>query len=52
MEAEVYPLEQRVAESNEIDPAEVESLFEKAHAAGCSMLNMPSCAASIARRGP
>lgn len=39
---EVYPLEQRIAESNEIDDRAVESLFEKARAAGFSMLNMPA----------
>ncbi len=41
IEAEVYPLEQRIAASNEIDHAQVDLLFEKARAAGFSMLNMP-----------
>jgi acyl-CoA dehydrogenase len=42
LEAEVYPLEQRIAEARAIDPAEVEALRSKARAAGFSMLNMPA----------
>ncbi len=41
IEAEVYPVEQRIAERNEIDHGEVDALFAKARAAGFSMLNMP-----------
>ena len=41
IEAEVYPMEQRIAEQNEIDASEVDELFAKARAAGFSMLNMP-----------
>ncbi len=41
VEAEVYPLEQRIVERNAIDPAEVDALRAKARAAGFAMLNMP-----------
>jgi alkylation response protein AidB-like acyl-CoA dehydrogenase len=41
IEAEVYPVEQRIVERNAIDPAEVDSLRVKARAAGFAMLNMP-----------
>ena len=41
VEAEVYPLEQRIVERNAIDPAEVDTLRAKARAAGFAMLNMP-----------
>jgi len=41
IEAEVYPIEQRVVERNAIDAAELEELRAKARAAGFSMLNMP-----------
>ena len=42
IEAEVYPVEQRIVERNAIDPAEVDALRVKARAAGFSMLNMPA----------
>ena len=41
VEAEVYPLEQRIAARGSIDHAEVDALRAKARAAGFSMLNMP-----------
>ena len=41
IEAEVYPIEQRIVERNAIDPAEVGALRARARAAGFSMLNMP-----------
>ena len=41
IEAEVYPIEQRIVERNAIDPAEVDALRARARAAGFSMLNMP-----------
>jgi alkylation response protein AidB-like acyl-CoA dehydrogenase len=41
VEAEVYPLEARVAESGSIDSGELEALRRKAREAGFSMLNMP-----------
>jgi len=42
VEAEVYPLEQAIAEQGAIDFAEVDALRRKARAAGFSMLNMPA----------
>jgi acyl-CoA dehydrogenase len=48
LEAEVYPLEARIAERGSIDPEEVEELRRKARAAGFSMLNMP---AAVGGRG-
>src|SRR5262249_27794097 len=42
IEAEVYPLESRIAERGAIDGAEVDELRRKAREAGFSMLNMPS----------
>ncbi len=42
IEAEVYPVELRIAERNAIDPAEIDALRAKARAAGFSMLNMPT----------
>jgi alkylation response protein AidB-like acyl-CoA dehydrogenase len=41
VEAEVYPLEQRIVERNAIDPVEVDTLRAKARAEGFAMLNMP-----------
>ena len=41
VEAEVYPLEERIAARGSIDHAEVDALRAKARAAGFSMLNMP-----------
>ena len=41
VEAEVYPLEARIAERGSIDPAELDALRRKARDAGFSMLNMP-----------
>jgi acyl-CoA dehydrogenase len=41
IEAEVYPVELAIAERNAIDPAAVETLRDRACAAGFSMLNMP-----------
>jgi acyl-CoA dehydrogenase len=41
VEQEVYPLEQRIAEAGEIDPAEVDALRRQAREAGFAMLNMP-----------
>jgi alkylation response protein AidB-like acyl-CoA dehydrogenase len=41
LEAEVYPLEQAIAEANAIDPSAVDELRRKARAAGFSQLNMP-----------
>ncbi len=42
IEAEVYPVEQRIVERNAIDPAEIDELRVKARAAGFAMLNMPA----------
>ena len=42
IEAEVYPIEQRIVERNAIDAVELEELRAKARAAGFSMLNMPA----------
>ena len=42
IEAEVYPLEARIAERGSIDPAEVDDLRRKAREAGFSMLYMPA----------
>jgi alkylation response protein AidB-like acyl-CoA dehydrogenase len=42
VEAEVYPLEQRIAARGAIDAAEVDELRRKARAAGFAMLNMPA----------
>jgi acyl-CoA dehydrogenase len=42
IEAEVYPLEQRIAERGSIDHTEVDALRRKAREAGFSMLNMPA----------
>ncbi|MDQ2984258.1 MAG: acyl-CoA/acyl-ACP dehydrogenase [Actinomycetota bacterium] len=41
VEEEVYPLEERIAASGEIDPGEVNELRRKARKAGFAMLNMP-----------
>src|SRR5262245_65812589 len=41
VEAEAYPLEERIAERGSIEPAEVDALRAKAREAGFSMLNMP-----------
>ena len=41
VEAEVYPLEGRIAERGSIDPADLDALRRKARDAGFSMLNMP-----------
>jgi alkylation response protein AidB-like acyl-CoA dehydrogenase len=41
LEAEVYPLEQRVAEAGRIDPEWVNEVRRKAWAEGFAMLNMP-----------
>ena len=41
LEAEVYPLEQRVAEAGHIDPEWVNELRRKSWAEGFGMLNMP-----------
>jgi acyl-CoA dehydrogenase len=41
IEAEVYPVEQAIAERGAIDPGEVEALRRKAREAGFAMLNMP-----------
>jgi alkylation response protein AidB-like acyl-CoA dehydrogenase len=41
VEAEVYPLEQRIAELGSIDPVELDALRRKARDAGFAMLNMP-----------
>jgi alkylation response protein AidB-like acyl-CoA dehydrogenase len=41
LEAEVYPLEQRVAEAGHIDPEWVNEVRRKAWAEGFAMLNMP-----------
>ena len=42
LEAEVYPLEARIAERGSIDAGEVDAVRRKARAAGFSMLNMPA----------
>jgi alkylation response protein AidB-like acyl-CoA dehydrogenase len=42
LEAEVYPLEARIAERGSIDHAEVDAVRRKARDAGFSMLNMPA----------
>jgi acyl-CoA dehydrogenase len=42
VEAEVYPLEARIAERGSIDPAELSALRSKARDAGFAMLNMPA----------
>jgi alkylation response protein AidB-like acyl-CoA dehydrogenase len=41
LEAEVYPLEARIAERGTIEPAEVDDLRRKARERGFAMLNMP-----------
>jgi alkylation response protein AidB-like acyl-CoA dehydrogenase len=41
VEAEVYPVEQRIAERGAIDAAEVDAIRRKAREAGFAMLNMP-----------
>jgi acyl-CoA dehydrogenase len=41
LEAEIYPLEQRVAEAGRIDPEWVNEVRRKSWAEGFSMLNMP-----------
>ena len=41
VEAEVYPLETRIAERGSIDPAELDAVRRTARDAGFSMLNMP-----------
>ena len=41
LEAEVYPLEARIAERGSIDAAEIDDLRRKAREQGFSMLNMP-----------
>ena len=42
VEAEVYPLEARIAESGSIDPDELDALRKKARGEGFAMLNMPT----------
>ncbi|HSF61850.1 MAG TPA: acyl-CoA dehydrogenase family protein [Gaiellaceae bacterium] len=42
VEAEVYPLEKRIAERGSIDPDELSALRVKARDAGFAMLNMPA----------
>jgi len=42
VEAEVYPLEARIAERGSIDSAELDALRAKARDAGFAMLNMPA----------
>jgi acyl-CoA dehydrogenase len=42
VEAEVYPLEARIAERGSIDPDELSALRSKARDAGLAMLNMPA----------
>jgi alkylation response protein AidB-like acyl-CoA dehydrogenase len=42
LEAEVYPLEARIAERGSIDAGEVDAVRRKAREAGFSMLNMPA----------
>jgi acyl-CoA dehydrogenase len=42
VEAEVYPLEARIAESGSIDPDELGALRKKARGEGFAMLNMPT----------
>jgi len=42
VEAEVYPLEMRIAESGSIDPDELDALRKKARGEGFAMLNMPT----------
>jgi len=41
VEAQAYPLEERIAERGSIDPAEIDELRRKAREAGFTMLNMP-----------
>ncbi len=41
VEAEAYPLEERIAERGSIDPGEIDELRRKAREAGFAMLNMP-----------
>ena len=41
VEEEIYPVEERIAERGEIDPADVDRLKAKARAAGLSNLNVP-----------
>jgi alkylation response protein AidB-like acyl-CoA dehydrogenase len=41
VEQEVYPLEERIAATGSIDPADVDRLRKQARAAGFGMLNMP-----------
>jgi butyryl-CoA dehydrogenase len=41
VEREAYPLERRIAETGEIDPADADALRRKAREAGFAMLNMP-----------
>ena len=42
VEAEVYPLEERIAERGSIDHSELAALRSKARDAGFAMLNMPA----------
>ena len=42
VEAEVFPLEARIAERGSIDADELDALRRKARAAGFAMLNMPT----------
>ena len=42
VEAEVYPLEARIAESGSIEPDELDALRKKARGEGFAMLNMPT----------
>ncbi len=42
VEAEVYPLEARIAERGSIDPGELDTLRKKARGEGFAMLNMPT----------
>ena len=42
VEAEVFPLEARIAESGSIDPDELDALRKKARGEGFAMLNMPT----------
>jgi acyl-CoA dehydrogenase len=42
VEAEVYPVEERIAERGAIDPDELAALRAKARTAGFAMLNMPT----------
>jgi alkylation response protein AidB-like acyl-CoA dehydrogenase len=41
VEKEIWPIEQKVAQANAIDPADLAMLRKKARGAGFSMLNMP-----------